>query len=221
MRRFAVAGADMRVHPLAPVVALDIDGTLARYHDHFMWFAELYTAAPVYANWLPEYKGEFSKALGMSKSEYRSIKLAYRQGGMKRSIPPMDDRVFETVQYIRSVGIQVWIATTRPWMRLDNIDPDTQFWLEKYCGRVDGVVYGEEKYKDLVDIVGREKILGVFDDLPENMESAKELGLNAVMMAGDHNAWWRNEDGRGWHTIHRTKDISTITDGWFEEYRDR
>lgn len=183
---------NFRVHPLAPVVGVDIDGTLADYYGHFRWFSSLYLQRPV-----PEpvwaFTDEFNEALQIDKEEYRQIKLAYRQGGMKRSIPLIDPYVGPVIEQIRLDGIQVWICTTRPWNRLDNIDPDTRFWIERNLGRVDGVIYGEEKYDDLIDIVGKERVLGVIDDLPENIERAERLGLRAMIRSGGHNAHWRGE----------------------------
>lgn len=181
----------MRLHPLAPVVALDIDGTLGDYYEHFRWFAELYLQRPVEIHWDWSDNGEFSEALGLGKEEYRQIKLAYRQGGMKRCLPAFPG-VSDLGQIIRgNRGVQIWICTTRPWQRLDNIDPDTQFWLNKNVGRVDGVIYGEDKYLDLVDIVGKDRIIGVVDDLPENVVAAQSLGLRAALRSGGHNEPFR------------------------------
>lgn len=179
----------MRLPANAPVIALDIDGTLAQYYTHFQWFAEIYLQKPLNCNFNREFRGEFNEALGLDKETYRKIKLAYRQGGMKRSIKPMEG-AGELVRLIRQAGVQVWICTTRPWNRLDNIDPDTTFWLNNTVGRVDGVIYGEDKYRDLIDSVGKDRILGVLDDLPENYLTAKNLGLNSVLMAGPHNEWF-------------------------------
>lgn len=192
-----LAGSNnFRVHPVAPVVGVDVDGTLADYYEHFRWFAELYLQRPIPApDW--SFTSEFSEALNIGKEEYRQVKLAYRQGGMKRSLPRLDEYVTPVIEQIRLDGIQVWICTTRPWLRLDNIDPDTRFWIERNLGRVDGVIYGEEKYEDLIDLVGKERILGIIDDLPENIELAESLGLRSVIRAGGHNAYWRKEiDGK-------------------------
>lgn len=187
-----MSGREVRVHPLAPVIGLDVDGTLAKYYDHFHTFAENYLQEPLDLVWNDEFRGEFSEALGLDKATYRQIKLAYRQGGLKRSIPTMGNLGF--VQDLRARGVQVWICTTRPWNRLDNIDPDTQFWLNRNVGRVDGVIYGEEKYEDLLDIVGLDRILGVVDDLPENIERARELQIPALLRYGRHNAWWEGAE---------------------------
>lgn len=183
----------MRTPALAPIVALDIDGSLADYYKHFHWFAELYTQRTLPLEWHRQYRGEFSEALSLNKDLYRQIKLAYRQGGMKRSIPVLP-AAGELVRYLRKRGVAVWICTTRPWNRLDNIDPDTSFWIERNLGRVDGVIYGEEKYTDLLEIVGDRTVLGVLDDLPENTRKAGSLSLQTILMAGDHNEWYRESN---------------------------
>lgn len=230
----------MRVHPLAPVVGIDIDGTLGNYHDHFVWYLNNvyfpYELKNYHPNWSNTDTGEFSEALGLEKGEYRASKLAYRMGGLKRCMPMFenDENHFDSnvvrreIQYIRSQGIQVWICTQRPWLSLTTVDPDTQYWLEHNVGKVDGLIYGEDKYLDLIDIVGKGRILGVIDDLPENIERACVLNLQHAIRKGSHNRWWLNQQlqkansGQDfWNTQHfsHIKDISSIVDGWMENYK--
>jgi hypothetical protein len=204
-----------RVRPDAPVVGLDVDGTLGAYHDHFVWFASMYLERELVCDW-SRTKGEFHEALGLDLDLYRQIKLAFRQSGMKRIMPTLNGSDVRTaVQGIRKVGIQIWIATTRPWLRLDNIDPDTRYWLRTRVGRVDGLIFGEEKYEDLQDLVGAERILGVVDDLPENITRAHELGLRCAMMTGEHNAWWRGDRGV---KLNEPSDITITAMRWYEEH---
>lgn len=206
-----------RVHPLAPVLALDLDGTIGDYYEHFRWFCELYLQKPVKMQFYPGYRGDFAAALSLDKATYRAIKLAYRQGGMKRCMPVFD-KVRENIQYIRSLGIQVWITTTRPYLRLDNIDPDTRFWLERNAGRIDGVLYGEEKYADLIDIVGRDRVLGAIDDLPQNYRDADDLGIPVALKTTECNKWWRNEMANiGIHEAHTMDDVAGFADFWKEQ----
>jgi hypothetical protein len=173
----------------------------------------------------PGTEGEFSDALRMNKEEYRLAKLAYRLGGMKRCMPIFAaDYVKEgtnavklEIQYLRSQGIQVWICTTRPWLSLTTVDPDTQYWLHHNVGKVDGLIYGEDKYADLIDIVGKERILGVVDDLPENVIRAKQLGLKSAIRWGRHNEWWPGL--KEWtDSFSRIKDMSSIVDLWMEQH---
>ena len=209
----------MRVHPNAPVLALDVDGTIADYYAHFKWFAELYLQTELSVDWTGT--EEFSEALGLDLSVYRQIKLAYRQGGMKRCIPKLDQDLSEVIPQVRSqLGAQIWICTTRPWQRLDNIDPDTQFWLQRNVGRVDGVIYGEDKYEDLLDLVGKDRILGVVDDLPTNIRKAGALGLRSAIYAGDHNAEWRRAVSPGvTSVVSSSVGILDMTEEWLRLYR--
>lgn len=210
----------MRVAADAPIVALDIDGTLADYYQHFHWFAELYTQRKLPLEFHRQYRGEFSEALSLDKDLYRDIKLAYRQGGMKRSIPEKLG-AGGLVRSLRAAGVAVWICTTRPWNRLDNIDPDTTFWINRNLGRVDGVIYGEDKYQDLLDIVGSRPVLGVVDDLPENTLKARSLGLETILLSGAHNEWWTETKGEPTvtHSIKYTRDI--IFDRWIRNHKQK
>lgn len=171
----------------APVVALDIDGTLGDYHGHFTRFAEQWTGRPMpdpqeITGGVPLYKH-----LRMSKSTYRECKLAYRQGGLKRSMPAFDG-VDTLTRDIRTAGAQVWICTTRPYLRLDNIDPDTRHWLRRNHIQYDGVLFGEHKYRDLVRTVGVARVLMAVDDLPELCAQAATLGVPAFLRTQPYNS---------------------------------
>jgi len=172
---------------LRPVVALDIDGTLGYYHEHFLTFA---------ANWLQV--GEkiprewcdgtvpFWRLLGTSKATYRQIKLCYRQGGLKRSMPGRVGAA-ELSRAVRAAGAEVWVCTTRPYLRLDNIDPDTRFWLRNQGIQYDGVLFGENKYRDLAQLVGSGRVVAVLDDEPEQCERAQAAGLVPHLMKRTYN----------------------------------
>ncbi len=114
--------------------------------------------------------------LGVSKTTYRQVKLAFRQSGLKRAMPAFTG-ASELTRTLRRRGAEVWICTTRPYLRLDNIDPDTRHWLRRNRIQYDGVLFGERKYRDLVKIVGRERVVGILDDLPEMMEQADKVGV--------------------------------------------
>lgn len=179
--------------PLRPVVAVDIDGTLGQYHQHFLTFAE---------GWLgryvdPRYDGSVDLAmwLGVSKDIYRQVKLAYRQGGMKRTMPPYEG-VLDLTSALVLAGCELWITTTRPYMRLDNVDPDTREWLRRNVGEMgvhyDGLIYDEDKYARLVEIVGPDRVVGVVEDLPEQFARALNLGLGPLMIKRQHNEFMWN-----------------------------
>lgn len=168
-----------------PLVAVDIDGTLGDYHKAFASFASRYHDVG-----LPRepYDGsvEMEVWLGLTKAQYREAKLAYRQGGNKRWLPVFP-HARALVDGLRANGMEVWVATTRPWQRLDNIDPDTQEWLRRNHFVVDGLLYGDDKYDRLVETVDPSRILGVIDDLDEMLERATALGLRTFQVARSHN----------------------------------
>lgn len=167
-----------------PVVALDIDGTLGEYHDHFIGFCEAYVGRKMRRN----YDGTVSLAkwCGISKTTYRQVKLAYRQGGLKRSMPAYTNARELTVS-LRKAGAEVVICTTRPYLHLSNIEPDTAHWLRRNGIQHDGLIMGEHKYRQLIREYGFDNIVMVLDDLPEQLEIASALGLPAVKRRADHN----------------------------------
>lgn len=195
---------------MKPVVALDIDGTLGDYHGHFLRFA---------AGWLGRAMPDpaentdgvpLFRWMGVSKSTYRECKLAYRQGGMKRSMPAYEG-ASELTRYIRRKGSEVWICTTRPYLRLDNIDPDTRHWLRRNGIQYDGVIFGEHKYRQLRDLVGADNVVLVVDDLPEMLRVADRALPDAKMIVRDQ-PYNRNENT--WPRATSCVDIQWYFDDW-------
>jgi len=132
-------------------------------------------------------EGDFEEWLSLTREEYREAKLSFRQGGFKRWSPVFSD-AHRLIDGIRSLGAEVWFTTTRPWQRLDNVDPDTREWLSRNHFSYEGLLYDEDKYARLIEIVGSERIVGVIDDLPEMFDRAEELGLPVFQVERNHNA---------------------------------
>lgn len=169
-----------------PIVLVDIDGTLGDYHGHWLRFASEWIGRP-----MPDPQDinpglPLHKFMGVSKSTYRQCKLAYRQGGMKRSMP-IYDGARELSVAIRKAGAELWICTTRPYLRLDNIDPDTRHWLRRHKIQYDAVLWGEHKYRTAARTAGRHRIAAVLEDLPLLIEQAQSLGLNAYIRDQPYN----------------------------------
>lgn len=177
---------------LRPVVSIDIDGTLGDYHSHFSAFVSSYLGWLSVPRGSYPYDVEFSDWLRLDKPTYREIKLAYRQGGMKRMMPVFFG-ASGVVATLRNMGVDVWIATTRPWLRLDNIDPDTRHWLARHDIGYDGLLYGDDKYKKLVGLVGRERIIGAVDDLPEQFDAAWAQGCSPILKRNGHRGYAQRE----------------------------
>jgi len=164
-----------------PVVALDIDGSLADYHSHFLAFAEKFFGQdmPDPLNINPG--RPLWEHMKIEKHEYDQAKLAYRQGGFKRWIPYYEGAAALT-KAIREAGGEIWMCTTRPYLRLDNIDPDTRESLRRNDIVYDAVLFGREKYHELVRQVGRSRIAAVFDDLPKYLQQANAEEIAGIYM---------------------------------------
>jgi len=195
---------------LRPVVALDIDGTLFNWHDDFLQFAWRWLHGRHLIpreDWFMLRDGQsMARHLGVTKEKYRECKLAYRQSGLKRDLQAFPG-AHELVRAVREAGAEVWVCTTRPYLRLDNIDPDTRELLERNNLQVDGVIFGDNKYRDLTEMVGAERVVGVLDDLPEMVIEAYHHGLPVRLIERHHNQeWWKSdgkwvEKGLGWSPL--------------------
>jgi hypothetical protein len=69
-------------------------------------------------------------------------------------------------------GAELWLTTTRPYLRLDNVDPDTRWWIEKHEVPFDYMLYDECKYQELARRVDRARVVAVVDDLDEMYDDA-------------------------------------------------
>lgn len=194
----------MRRNGGGPVVALDIDGTIGDYHGHFLRFA-----AAWYGRSMPD-PSEINPGLPLhkfmrtSKSTYRQCKLAYRQGGLERSMPCYPGAA-ELTRAVRKAGAELWVTTTRPYLKYDQLYHDTLHFMRRNKIQYDAVIHGEHKYRDLVKQVGAGRVVAVLDDLPEMYQQALELGLPAYLRDQPYN-----------RHIRTSKRIGDMEDAKFE-----
>lgn len=171
---------------IRPVVAIDIDGTLGDYHGSLFDFAQKFLGTTFHH--LAEFDGtqEISDFLGLTKEEYRVMKLAYRQGGQKRMMPVFTG-VYNLMWEMAKLEVEIWITTTRPWQRFDSTDPDTRHWLDRNKIPWDHLLFDDDKYKVLCDVVDPARVVGVLDDLAHNYDRAEELGLPVLLAKTQYN----------------------------------
>jgi hypothetical protein len=163
-----------------PIIAIDIDGVLGDYHSHFLNFLHNY----LYIEDWPEEKGWYngdrkfsywvSMTYGISIEEYRKIKLAYRQGAMKRTMP-----IFRGAQalcwVVRDAGAELWLTTTRPYLSLDGVVPDTVAWLAHHDIQYDGLLFDDDKYQVLAERVDKERVVNILDDQIDMLNAAAAI----------------------------------------------
>lgn len=194
---------------LLPIVVFDVDGTLAEYHRGLGMFCWNYWAIPNTGplairagSW--DGQGNFEDYLGIDQEQYREAKLAWRQGGGKRMMDPIQEgmllyrhvrgideeetsRVGATMYRGDMLKVEMWIVTHRPYRRLDNVDPDTRWWLNKFGISYDHLLFSDDKYPALCEQVDSERIIAIFEDLPEYVDQAAGMGLPVVQVARPHN----------------------------------
>jgi len=99
------------------------------------------------------------------------------------------DGAAEMTRTIRArTSARIIICTTRPFLSLDEVEPDTLHMLKRQGIQYDYVISGEHKYRDLVKLVGRERVVMVLEDQDDMLLQALSLGLPAVRAARVHNA---------------------------------
>jgi phosphoglycolate phosphatase-like HAD superfamily hydrolase len=207
----------MRPRPDAPVIALDIDGTSGDYHSHFTAFAAQYTGKPMPFPWTYTGGVPFHKHLHISRRMYNEIKLAYRRGGAKRSMPVYEG-MGEFTRYVRNKGVAVWICTTRPYLSLENIDADTRHWLSQRAHmQYDGILFGPHKYRDLVKQVGKDRVLVVYEDLPRFVDQALDLGLRAMLRTQPYNHQYARSGN--WGRVSSVEDMRSVFDWEHTQWR--
>ena len=166
---------------MRPVVAVDIDGTLADYHGHFIRFMANYMGdhGAIFRGSVEMYDGEdnfrdyCAHLFKCDSAMYRQVKLAYRQGGMKRTMPILNHAKW-LMKKLDKWDAEIWVTTTRPYLSLDNVVPDTLHWLDKHQIAFDHMLFDEDKYAILAERVEKERVIAILDDLPEMYDAASE-----------------------------------------------
>lgn len=206
----------MKINGTGPVFGLDIDGSLGDYHAHFLRFAEGWVGKTMPDPQEINPGVPLFKFMGVSKVTYRRIKTAYRQGGLKRSLPAYLG-ASELSYNLRHAGkAEVWICTSRPYLAHGPIDPDTRHWLRRNRIQYDNIVWGENKYRDLNRLAGS-RVAGVLEDLPPMADQALDQGMSVILKDQPYNRWY---DPEGMATI-RVPDLiqgwewaETLIDNW-------
>lgn len=216
---------------MKPVIALDIDGTLLAYHEHFLRFAAGYFGHdpedPGYLDY--DARLPLHKHLRVSKVSYRKCKLAYRRGQLKRSLPKLPEpypQADELTRTLRRWGCDVWLCTTRPYLSHDEVDDATRHNLRRNGVVYQGIIWGEHKYRELVRTVGKHRIVGVLDDLPEMCRQASDLGLPTAFAVRPHNERQLRALSVGgqfapWATARTHEDTLALFKGWLNAYKEK
>lgn len=206
-----------------PVVALDIDGTMGDYHGQFTTFAQRYLDAKVPTRFqmydgTEPHREWFCRNFQVDAVTFREIKNRYRRGGLMRSM-----LAYPGAELLSSAcfeaGAEVWVTTTRPDIRLDGIDPDTRFWLERNNIHYDGLLYHGDKYQWMAENFDPARVIAVLDDLPEQLEVVQEhFGAQVpILRRTEYNRNVRNP----WFEATELSQAQTIIIDRIEQWKER
>ena len=168
-----------------PIVAVDVDGTLGDWHYQFLRFASDYFGKTFDIR-MYDGTGSLAEAMGVSLEDYRTCKLAFRQSGMKRAMRAFPGAA-ELTQAIKRMGAELWITTTRPYLQVGNVDPDTREWLNRFNIDYDHLLYDDDKYAELAQQVEPKRVVAVVDDEPSMYDRALDVGFHPILLARIHN----------------------------------
>ena len=202
---------------IKPIVCVDIDGTLGDFHSHLINFAKQYFQMDPNFLFTNKFTGKgrmrdwFMEQFHCSLNEYHEMKLAYRQGGLKRSMPCEYWASDLTQSIHEALGAELWLTTTRPYLRLDSVDPDTRFWLHRHDIYYDHLLYDDDKFGRLKEIVDERRIVAVLDDLDNELGQAEfYFGVDVCILKRsqfNRTHWdkWEGYEHRGdiFRAIHR------------------
>lgn len=176
------------------IAIIDIDGCLVDYPNVFL-------------SWVFEFKGISFSSLqdlkdSMSLNKYEKLKHSYRVSGIKRQLPLLPNAL-ETLSVIKSRGMKIWIATTRPeW---EPVASDTKYWLDK----------NNLPYDDLFFLANKQSFLKtVKDDRIRIIIDDDYTVVDFVSKNIDAYAFYLNRDGENENII-TNKKIITVN-SWSE-----
>jgi hypothetical protein len=214
---------------LKPIVAVDIDGTLADFHGHLLRFmtewtgkgleALLYGSLDLYDGGEP-WSDYCMRLFEIDLATFRAAKLAYRQGGLKRSMPPVNG----AAMFCKAITTkaELWLTTTRPYLSLDTIVPDTVEWLRRTgIDNYQALLFDEDKYEQLADRVDTRRVVAILDDQRDMCEAAAMsmfFGIDApILLRNKYNG------ATDWTTVARDLKeaehiINARVDLWYTRY---
>lgn len=164
-----------------PIISLDIDGVLGDYHGHLFWFAERYFGHSMPQPETIDVNDFLWKRMNVTEMQYRDMKTAYRQGGLKRFMPMTPGASVLTFA-LSHYGAEVWICSSRPHQ--SPIVSDTRHWLKRNLVNFDNIIFSPNKYQALAEQASDlgQEVIAVVDDEKTQALEAHTAGVGKVYL---------------------------------------
>lgn len=194
--------------PPQPILIVDLDGTIANYHDSFLIWCE-------YEGYLAEGTHK-SMQFGLRPDgdllvaypEYRRWCDEFEGSGGYRNICPYYDGV-NLVRAARTQGAYIVVTTARPVNTFKRIWHDTWSWLREF-GIVPDQLLFEEDRSLFAGMFSDKQPVAALEDNPQNAARLARSGATVWLRAQPYN------EGISWHlpNIHRVKSYDEVKEVW-------
>ena len=165
------------------MVALDIDGVLAKYPESFQNFIKEKTGVYVELQGYDLYE-EYGMVIGRDIVE--DLKCEYRESGQKRYIPLMYGAK-SLCNRLHKKGYIIIFFTSRPVKEYKRIEADTNYWLKhnNLMLKGDAIMWDEEKnYKAIRNFPNIEFMV---EDNSKYAENVAKLGYKVYLLNHRYN----------------------------------
>jgi uncharacterized HAD superfamily protein len=126
------------------VAGIDIDGVLNYYPKPWVDFVNSQLGT--------EFKNLHEVKYNVPFQKYKDLKFEYRECGVKATLP-VREGASEVLWQIKNLGYMILVLTSRPFSEHKTLYKQTTDWLESNNLPYDGIIFGEDKYLQILSKV--------------------------------------------------------------------
>lgn len=168
----------------AKIAAVDLDGVLAQYPEHWLEYLNKSTSIDVALK-------DFSLVYGttsISRSLYSSLKDRYRRSGQELRVTPMPGAK-EFLETLRNRGYTIVILSARPTSRYKRLYGDSIYWLRMHALAYNHIVWDQMKEERIIKELPIVEF--VVEDDPQNAERLAAAEIKVFLLSRPYNESWQ------------------------------
>lgn len=175
------------------ICAIDIDGVLNYYPD--TWVDYINSSLNTSFKTLNEAKE------GIPYKQYKDLKWQYRECGIKAQLK-VREGAKELLDELKRRGYQILIITSRPFDSHKSLFKQTVDWLQNGELQYDGIIFGKEKYVEVLTKVPNIRFL--IDDHLYYCNSVSKWGYDTFLVNTIYNL------GKTLDKVHRINSLLEV-----------
>ena len=166
------------------VVAIDIDGVLAKYPESFIQFVNIKTGKDFSGVELNSYNLYEVLSEKLDFNTIKKLKHEYRNSGEKKYLPIIEGAI-EATKKLKKKGYTIVLLSSRPYKQYPRIFSDTIYWLKNNNFIYDAIIWGEKKEEKIMDEFPNMKFM--IEDLLENANKVANRGYKVFLLDKSYN----------------------------------